>query len=147
MRIQSKYMSFNNRWTICSSFDFQAHQQHSQRWCFSQTALRWFELLLDFSPGHQALSLAHRILSPVHLDLSPALLDLSPALPDLTPALPGAPRYVVGAPRLTAGAPRSTQSSLRHSEVFPKLSKSLPWYSCSGHQRSQLIWRPAGMPS
>ena len=70
MRIQTEYMSFKTCWTISSSYDFQAHLQHSQRrWCFSQTAIQWFEVL----PG------------------------MSPALPGLSPALPGAPRLVVGA--------------------------------------------------
>jgi hypothetical protein len=71
-------MSFKNRWTISSSYDFQAHLQRSQRrCCFPQTALLWFE---------------------VHP-------DLSPALPRLSPALPGAPRLVVSARRIVAGAP------------------------------------------
>jgi len=44
-------MSFKNRWTISCSYEFQAHQQHSQRrWCFSHTALLWFEVLPDMSP-------------------------------------------------------------------------------------------------
>jgi len=71
-------MSFNNRSTISSSYDFQAHQQHCQRssW-FSQIALvLWFEVLPD----------------------------LTPALPGMSPALPGAPRLVVGAQRLVAGS-------------------------------------------
>jgi len=69
-------MSFKNRWTISSSYDFQAHLQRSQRrCCFSQTALLWFE---------------------VHP-------DLSPALPGLSPALPGASRLVVGAPSYSEG--------------------------------------------
>ena len=68
MRIKTEY----------SSYDFQAHQQRSQRRsCFSQTALLWFEVLPD----------------------------MSLVLPGLSPALPGAPRLVVGAPRLVAGAP------------------------------------------
>jgi hypothetical protein len=46
MRIQSKYMSFNNCWNICSSYDFQVDQQRSQRrQCFSQTVLLWFQVL------------------------------------------------------------------------------------------------------
>jgi hypothetical protein len=46
-------MSFKNRWTIRGSFDFQAHQQHSQRrCCFSQTALLRFEV-----PPHMLLGL------------------------------------------------------------------------------------------
>jgi len=65
MRIQIEYMSFKNRWTISSSYDFQAHLQRSQRrCCFSLSALQWFEVL----PG------------------------LLPALPGLLSALPGAPR-------------------------------------------------------
>jgi len=44
-------MSFKNRWTIRSSYDFQEHQQCFQRrCCFSQTALLWFEVLPDLSP-------------------------------------------------------------------------------------------------
>jgi len=66
MRIQSEY----------SSYDFQAHQQHSQRrCCFSQTARLWFEVLPD----------------------------MSPAFPGLSPALPGAPRLVAGAPSYSEG--------------------------------------------
>jgi len=71
-------MCFKNRWNISSSYDFQAHQQPSpRRWCFSQTAQLWFEVLPDMLPALQGLSLA----------------------------LPGAPRLVVGAPRIVAGAP------------------------------------------
>jgi len=45
-------MSFNNCWTISSSYDFHVHQQHSQRrCCFSRTALLWFEVLPDMSPA------------------------------------------------------------------------------------------------
>jgi len=62
---------------ISSSYDFQAHQQHSQRrCCFSQTALLWFEVLPD----------------------------MSPALPGSWQSLPGASGLVVGAPRLVARA-------------------------------------------
>jgi len=69
-------MSFKNCWTISSSYDFQAHQQRSQRrCCFSQTALLWFEVLPD----------------------------LSPALPVLSLALPGAPSPVVGTPSYSEG--------------------------------------------
>jgi hypothetical protein len=54
---------------IGSSYDFQAHQQRSQRRCFSHTALLWLEVLPD----------------------------MSPALPGLSPVLQGALRLVVGA--------------------------------------------------
>jgi len=74
---------------ICSSYDFQVHQQRSQRrCCFSQTALLRLEVLPE---------------------LLLALPDLMPAHRGLTPAHPGAPRPVVGAPRLIAGATRCSQ--------------------------------------
>jgi hypothetical protein len=64
-------MSFKNCWMISSSYNFQVHQQRSQRrCCFSQTAILWFEVLPD----------------------------MSPALPGFSPALPGAPRLVSGPP-------------------------------------------------
>ena len=64
-------MSFKNRWTISSSYDFQARRQRSQgRRCCSQTALLWFEVLPD----------------------------LSPALPGLSSALPGASEVLSGTP-------------------------------------------------
>ena len=75
MRIQTDYMSFKNCLTISSSYDFQAHQQRSQRCCFSQTALLWFEVLSD----------------------------ISPALPGLSQALPGVPWLVIGAPSYSEG--------------------------------------------
>jgi hypothetical protein len=41
-------MSFRNRCMISSSYEFQAHQQCSQRrCCFSQNAQLWFEVLPD----------------------------------------------------------------------------------------------------
>jgi len=86
MRIPTEYMSFKNCWTISSSYHFQAHLQLSQRrWCFSQTALQWFDVL----PG------------------------LSLALPGLWSALPEAPRFAVSAPSLVAGAPRCSQLHLK----------------------------------
>ena len=64
-------MRFNNRSTICSSYDFQLHQQRSQRrWCFSETAVQWFDVL----PGLSALP------------------GVWLSLPGLSPALLGAPR-------------------------------------------------------
>jgi len=64
MRIQTECMSYKDRWTISSSYDFQAHQPCSQWCCCSQTALLSFEVLSD----------------------------LSLALSDLSQALPGVPR-------------------------------------------------------
>ena len=78
MRIQTEYMSFQNCWRICSSYDFQAHQQHSQTRRFSQTAVLWFKVLPDL-----LLALP---------DLSSALPGLALALPSVSPALAGAPR-------------------------------------------------------
>ena len=72
--------------------------------------------------------------------LSSALPGLSLSLPDLSLALPGS------SPALP-GAPRCTQCSLRHSEAISNLSQLLPLHSCTSHQRSQLLRRPAGMPS
>jgi len=61
MRIQPEYMSFKNRCTISSSYKFQAHQQRFQRrYCFSQHALLWFEVLPD-APRCSAI---HRDPSP-----------------------------------------------------------------------------------
>jgi len=92
-------MCFKNRWTISSSYDLQAHQQHSQRrCCFSLTALLWFEVLPD-------LWSAHPDLWPVHPDLSPAHPYLSPAHPGLPPVHLDVPRLVVSALRLVAGTP------------------------------------------
>jgi len=76
MRIQTEYMGFKNCWTISSSYDFQAHQQRSQRrCCFSQTALLWFQVLAGFSP----------------------------ALPGAPRLVVGAPRLVTGAPSYSQG--------------------------------------------
>jgi len=76
MGIQTEYISFKNRWMISSSYDFQAHQQRSQRrCCISQTALLWFKMLPD----------------------------LSPALPGAPRLVVGTPRLVVGAPSYSEG--------------------------------------------
>ena len=105
MRIQTEYMSFNNRWMISSSYDCQAHQWRSQRrWCFSQTALLWFKVLPDKLP----------------------------ALRSLLPVLPGAPRFVVSAARLVVGAsglvvgplklvPGAHSDSVRRQECPPRV--------------------------
>ena len=104
MRIQTECMCSKNCWTISCSYDFQAHQQRSQRrCCFSQTALLWFEVLPDMSlglpgllPGLPGLSQGLPGLSPGLSGLSPGLLglshghsDLSPGLSDLSPGLLG----------------------------------------------------------
>ena len=61
-------MSFKNLCTISSSYEFQAHQQRSQRrCCFSQNALLWFEVLPDahrFVAGAPRCSAMERDLSP-----------------------------------------------------------------------------------
>jgi len=61
-------MSFKKRCTISSSYEFQAHQQPSQRrFCFSQNALLWFEVLPDaprFVTGAPRCSAMQRDRSP-----------------------------------------------------------------------------------
>jgi len=61
-------MSFKKRCTISSSYEFQAHQQRSQRrCCFSQNALLWFEVLPDaprFVAGAPRCSAMQRDTSP-----------------------------------------------------------------------------------
>jgi len=111
-------MSVNNRWMVSSRYDFQAHQQRSQRRCFTQTALLWVEVLPDWSPSILDLSSALPVLSP-------ALPDLSPALPGISPALPGAPRLLDGTPRLVAGAPRCSQVHPKFSPVLRGVPKPL----------------------
>jgi len=61
-------MSFKNRCTISSSYEFQAHQQRSQRRCwFSQNALLWYEVLPDAHrfvaalPGALLCNATHRL--------------------------------------------------------------------------------------
>jgi len=102
MRIHTEYRSFKNHWTISSSYYFQAHQQRTQRRCFSQTALQWFEVLPGLSP---ALPGAARLVVG-----APRLVIGAPRLVVGAPGLvAGSPRLVVGAPRLVAGAPRCSQ--------------------------------------
>jgi len=65
MRIQTECISFENCWTISSSYDFQAHQHQSQRRCFSQTALQWFNVFpgpprCTGRPLHQSSELFER---------------------------------------------------------------------------------------
>ena len=96
-------MSFENCWTMSSSYDFQAHRQHSQRRCFSQTALQWFEVLPGMSPG---LPGAPMLFGASRLVIGTPRLEVS------------APWHVVGAPRLVVGAPWCSQ-------VHPKFSPVL----------------------
>jgi len=76
---------------MSASYNFQAHLQHSQRCCFSQTTLQWFTELNGFSL----------------------------ALPGFSPALPDTPRHVIGAPRIVAGSPRWSQTYHNHSPGTP----------------------------
>ena len=75
MRIQTEYMSFDNRWTISTSNNFQVHEERSPtRWRFPSLLYSdstYFEVL----PG-----------------LSWALPGLSSVLTDLSLVLPGASR-------------------------------------------------------
>jgi len=94
MRIQTEYISFKHCWTTSSNYDFQVHQQRSQRRCISQTALQWF----DVFPG------------------------LSSALPGAPRLVVGTPRLVIGAPRHVVSAPRLVTGAPRCSQVNPKFS-------------------------
>jgi len=92
---------------MSSSYDFQAHLQHSQRCCCSQTALQWFEVL-------QGLSLA---------------------LSDLSPALLAASRNVVGTPRVVTCTPTCSPTDHNHShgtsiQVIRDPSYSEGWHEC-----------------
>jgi len=105
---------------------------YSDSRCFQ--ACRWrSQVLPGLASALPGLSFAHPGLSSAPPDVLSALPGLWSALTDMLPALPG--------------APRCTQCSLRRSEVFSNLSQLLPWHSCSSHQRSQFLRRPAGMPS
>jgi len=154
MRIQCEYMSFNHHWTISSSYDVQAHQPSSQKICVSLTAVLWFDVLPDLSSAILDLMQGIPGLLLVLRGLSSALPDVMQAHPDLLSALRGVslvlPELSLALPKLSQalpGASRRQQCSLQHSEVFPNLSQSLPWYSYASHHRSQLLGRPAGMPT
>jgi len=91
IRIQPEYMTCKNRWTISSTYDFPAHQQCSQRKCFSQSALQWFEVL----PG------------------------LWPALPDAPRLVVGATRLDMSASRHVVGALTYHRCSQMHLKFSP----------------------------
>ena len=85
-------MSFKNRWTINSSYNFQVHWPRSQRRrCFSQTALLWFE----------------------------ELPDLSPALPGLLSVLPGLPLVLPSEPKVLSTTRRCSPTYHNHSHGTP----------------------------
>jgi len=120
-------MSFINCWTICSSYDFQAHQHRSQRrCCFSQSSHLWFEVLPD----------------------------MSAALPDLPAAIPNIPRLVVSAPRLLASDPSFSegwQECPRRVRYSPEIDASsftchIPWYPPGGFQRLKYILLMTAFP-
>jgi len=108
MRIQREYMRFQNHWKISSSYDFQVHQQRSQRtWCFTLTDLQWFKVLPD----------------------------LLSVFPDLPSALPGAPTVLSGAPRCSQSCHIISQCCLvpvirdpSYSEGWPECPPRV-WYS------------------
>jgi len=119
MRIQPEYMSFKNRWMINNSYDFQAHKQYSQRRCFSQTALLWFEVLRCLASALLGLSLALP-------DSWSALSDMWSALPDLWSALPDFcwRSQTCGWRSQTWG--QCSQACHRRFQVLPHLSSALP---------------------
>jgi len=127
MRIQTGCMSFKNCWTISSSYDFQAHQQRSQRrWCCSQTAVLWFQVLPD--------------LSPVLLDLLSALPGLLSALPGLLSALPGLLSALPGVPTVLSGALRCSQTDHNHSHGTPVPVIRDPSYSEGRPECPPRVW-------
>jgi len=105
-------MSFKNRWTMSSSYDFQPHLQRSQRRCFSQTALLWFEVLPEMLLALRGLSSAHR--------------DLSPALP--------------GAPKVLSGGPGCSQTYHNHSHGTPVAVICDPIYSEGWQECPPRVW-------
>jgi len=107
---------------MSSSYDFQAHLQRSQRWCFSQTALLWFEVLPELLPALRGLSSAH--------------WNLSPALPDWLPALPGAPKVL-------SGALRCSQTYHNHSHCTPVAVICDPSYSEGRQECPPRVWYSA----
>ena len=121
-------MSFKNRWTISSSYDFQAHLQRSQRCRFSQTALQWFQVLPGFSSALPGLPLALP-------DVSSALPGSSSAHPDLSPALPSAPKVHSSSPGCSRtyhnhshGTPVPVIRDPSYSECRPECPPRV-WYS------------------
>jgi len=74
-------------------------------------------------------------------------LDCCTVIRGAARCLTGTHGLVTGAPWLVPAAPRIGADALWRSQVFSNLSQSLPWIFCTSHQRSQLLWRPAGMPS
>jgi len=128
MRIQTEYMSFKNLWTISSSYDFQAHQQRSQRRCFSQTAILWFE---------------------VPPDLSLALPGLSPALPGVSSALPGPPRCTQGSrwhseefPNLSQWLSWYSCTSHRRSQLLRRPARMRSWGPILSHNWRIKVYTP-----
>jgi len=88
---------------MSSSYEFQAHWQHSQRRCFTQTALQWFEVLPRLSP----------------------VLQGAPMLVATCRLVIGTPRLVIGTPRLVVGAPRLLVGAATWYQVHPKFSPAL----------------------
>jgi len=147
-------VSYNNCWTICSSYDFQAHLPdsrrtcsipgvpaafqahllHSRRACSIPGAPEPFQALLQHSQ-RRWFSLTALVWFEVLPALSKALRELSPALPDLLPALLGAPKVLSGTPRCSQtyhnhshGTPVPVIGDLNYSEGPPECPPTV-WYS------------------
>lgn len=112
-------MTSKNRCTINFTYDFNVHQQCSQRTCLHQTELQWFAGVSGISSAHPGW-------------LSP-LTDISSAPQVLSPPLPGALMCY--------------QNSFWSIEVLSILSQLLQWFCCRSWPRSKGLIRPAGMPS
>ena len=142
MRIQSEYVSFNNCWTITSRYDFQAYLPDSRPTCSIPGVPAAFQAHLNHSRRTWSIPGA-----PAAFPKKMFFPHCSSVIRGASSLVTGALRLVTSAPRLVASTPGCTHSSLRRTKVFPNLSQSLPWYCCTSHWRSQLLRRPAGMPS
>jgi len=118
---------------MSSRYDFHAHLQCSQRRCFSQTALLWFEVLSELLPALRGLWSVLPELLPALRGLSSVHRDLSPALPDLSQALPGAPKVL-------SGAPRCSQTYHNHSHGTPVAVICDPSYSEGRQECHPRVW-------
>ena len=133
-------MSVENRWTISSSYEFPVHLQRSQRCHFSQTVLKWFEVLPGFSltlPGAPRLVVG----APRHFFGAPRLLVGAPRHLIGTPSLVvSAPRLIVGAPSLLPGAPRCSQTIHNHSHGTPVPVIGDPSHSEGRPECPPMVW-------
>jgi len=123
MRIQTVFISFKNRWTISSSYNFQTHQQYSQ----DNVVFPW--LLYCDSRRSQVLP-----------GLSSALPSMSSGLPDMSSVLPGLWSALPGAPKVLSSTPRCSQICPNHSHGTPVTVISDPSYSKGRLEFPPRVW-------